>query len=214
LSDICKSEAERVLLVEGKDDCHVVLALAQYYQLPENFGIFECGSDEKVLKRLNALIPKSDPGKPQAVGVVLDATEGRWGQFTAKIAHHRYEIPAQPDPNGTIIEGDDTKPRIGVWIMPDNSNLGMLEDFLLSGAPVATIEVATEAVDLAKRRQVTTFKDVHYSKAVIHTYLAWQDEPGRPLGQSVTNKMLSPETPEARRFVAWLRKLFPDSFGI
>ena len=58
MSDICKSEAERVLLVEGKDDCHVILALAQYYQLAENFGIYECGSDERVLKRLNALIPR------------------------------------------------------------------------------------------------------------------------------------------------------------
>lgn len=209
MSDICKSEAERVLLVEGKDDCHVILALARYYQLPENFGIFECEGDEKVLKRLNALIPKSDPGRPQVIGVVLDATEGRWPQFTAKIAHHRYEIPALPDPNGTIIEGDDTKPRIGVWIMPDNSNEGMLEDFLLSGVPAVGVEVAEEAVELAKRKRVTTFKEVHYSKAVIHTYLAWQDEPGRPLGLSVTSKMLSAETPEAKRFVAWLRKLFP-----
>ncbi len=209
MSDICKSEAERVLLVEGKDDCHVILALARFYQLPENFGIFECDGDEKAPKRLNALIPKSDPGKPQAIGIVLDATEGRWAQITAKIAHHRYEIPALPDPDGMIIEGDDTKPRIGVWIMPDNSNLGMLEDFLLAGVPPVGVAVATEAVDLAKRKQVTTFKDVHYSKAVIHTYLAWQDEPGRPLGQSVTSKMLSPETPEAKRFVAWLRKLFP-----
>jgi hypothetical protein len=114
LSDICKSEAERVLLVEGKDDCHVILALARFYQLPENFGIFECDGDEKAPKRLNALIPKSDPGKPQAIGIVLDATEGRWAQITAKIAHHRYEIPALPDPDGMIIEGDDTKPRIGV----------------------------------------------------------------------------------------------------
>ena len=57
MSDICKSEAERVLLVEGKDDCHVILALAQYYRLPENFGIYECGNDANVLKRLNALIP-------------------------------------------------------------------------------------------------------------------------------------------------------------
>ena len=108
-----------------------------------------------------------------------------------------------------FIEGDDTKPRIGVWIMPDNSNEGMLEDFLLRGVPAVGVEVAREAVELAEKKEVTTFKDAHHSKAVIHTYLAWQDEPGRPLGLSVTSKMLSPETPEAKRFVAWLRKLFP-----
>ena len=93
--------------------------------------------------------------------------------------------------------------------MPDNSNEGMLEDFLLRGVPAVGVEVAKGAIELAKIEQVTTFKDVHYSKAVIHTYLAWQDEPGRPLGLSITSKMLSAETPEAKRFVAWLRKLFP-----
>lgn len=189
MSDICKSEAERVLLVEGKDDCHVILALAQYYQLAENFGIYECGSDERVLKRLNALIPSPDPVKPNAIGVVLDATQDRWAQLTGKLAPHRYEIPAVSDPNGTILEGDETKPRIGVWIMPDNSNQGMLEDFLLPGIPAISVAVAREAVELAKKRKVATFKDAHHSKAVIHTYLAWQDEPGRPLGLSVTSKM-------------------------
>lgn len=209
MNDICKSESECILLVEGKDDCHVILALARYYQLPENFGIYECENDEKVLKRLNALIPKSDPGKPQVIGVVLDATEGRWAQLSGKIAHHGYTFPPTPDPNGTILEGDDTKPRIGVWIMPDNSNAGMLEDFLLSGVPAVGVAVAKEAIELAQTKKVVTFKDVHHSKAVIHTYLAWQDEPGRPLGLSVTSKTLSAETPEAKRFVAWLRELFP-----
>ncbi len=153
MSDICKSEAEQVLLVEGKDDCHVILALAQYYRLAENFGIYECGNDARVLQRLNALIPSPDPVRPKAIGVVLDATEGRWAQFTGKIAHHRYEIPALPDPNGTIIEGDDTKPTIGVWIMPDNSNEGMLEDFLLRGVLAVGVEVAKEAVELAKKKK-------------------------------------------------------------
>ena len=59
MSDICKSEAERVLLVEGKDDCHVILALAQYYQLAENFGIYECGNDAESFETLER--PDSQP---------------------------------------------------------------------------------------------------------------------------------------------------------
>lgn len=209
MNDICKSEAERVLLVEGKDDCHVILALAKHYQSPENFGIYDCGSDVEVLKRLNALIVSSEFVRPKVIGVVLDAAEGRWTQLAGKIGRHGYKFPAVPDPNGTILEGDDSKPTVGVWIMTDNSNQGMLEDFLLAGVPPVGVEVAHEAVELAKKKQVATFKDVHHSKAVIHTYLAWQDEPGRPLGLSVTSKMLSAETPEAKCFVAWLRRLFP-----
>jgi len=196
-------------LVEGKDDCHVILALAQYYGMAGNFGIYDCGNDVNVLRRLNALIPSPDPVRPKVIGVVLDATEGRWAQVTSKLGPHGYTIPPTRDPKGTILEGDEAKPTVGVWIMPDNVSQGMLEDFLLPGAPPGGVEVAREAVELAKKKEVATFKDVHHSKAVIHTYLAWQDEPGRPLGLSVTSKLLSAETPAAKRFIAWLTRLFP-----
>jgi hypothetical protein len=50
-------------------------------------------------------------------------------------------------------------------------------------------------------------KEVHYSKALIHTYLAWQDEPGKTLGQSITSHVLQ-ETEIAQAFVKWLMLLF------
>jgi hypothetical protein len=208
LDEVCKSRAERIVLVEGKDDCHVILALAQHYSLLENFGIYECGSDGMVLKRLNALIPSPEPVRPLAIGVVLDKTADRWMQLTRKISPHGYSLPSKPALDGTIVEGDGTNPRVGVWMMPDNVNDGMLEDFLLPAAPPAALEVAREAVSLAKTKQASTFKDAHHSKAVIHTYLAWQDEPGRPLGLSLTCQLLSAETPTAKRFIAWLNRLF------
>ncbi len=37
----CKHEGKKVLLVKGKNDCHVVLALCKYFKLPKTFGIFE-----------------------------------------------------------------------------------------------------------------------------------------------------------------------------
>jgi len=61
---ICKQETDKILLVEGIDDCHVVRNLCKAYGIiiPESFGIYECGSDDNILKRLNALISESDPG--------------------------------------------------------------------------------------------------------------------------------------------------------
>lgn len=47
-----------------------------------------------------------------------------------------------------------------------------------------------------------------FSKAVIHTYLAWQDEPDRPLGQAITKQALRPQTDIAVRFTDWLKALF------
>jgi hypothetical protein len=92
--------------------------------------------------------------------------------------------------------------------MPDNKTIGMLEDFLLKTVTPAGVEVARQAVDLAQSRGVATFRNPHYSKALIHTFLSWQDEPGYPLGLAVTAKVLSAECEISNLFVSWLRKLF------
>ena len=129
-SNPCRYEGSSVLLVEGIDDCHVVLALCVSHQVPENFGIYECGSDERVLKRLNALI--AQPDAPEVIGAVLDADKevsSRWQSIVAKLAHHGYTFPETPDVSGTIIDADGDIPKIGFWIMPDNKERGMLEDF-------------------------------------------------------------------------------------
>ncbi len=60
----------------------------------------------------------------------------------------------------------------------------------------------------ARQKGVTTFKEGRHSKALIHTYLAWQEEPGKPLGQAVTSHALRPQTEIARIFVNWLNRLF------
>ena len=66
MGTICKHKGKQVLLVEGKNDCHVVLALCQYHSLPKTFGIYGCENDDGLLKLLNALIIQppatSNPG--------------------------------------------------------------------------------------------------------------------------------------------------------
>lgn len=210
MPDICKYKGNKVLLVEGKNDCHVVLALCEYNALPENFGIYQCENDTGILKRLNALIIQPDP--PESIGVIIDADEPdvsrRWQQIQQKIKNHEYTFPESPDIHGTIISNNSGKPNLGIWLMPNNQNPGMLEDFLIEMADQNSISAASHCVETAKDKGLSTFKDIHFSKALIHTYLAWQDEPGRPLGQSVTAHSLKPDTEIANIFVEWLKKLF------
>jgi len=54
----------------------------------------------------------------------------------------------------------------------------------------------------------TSFIDNHHSKAVVHTFLAWQDEPGMPLGQAITAKALDGNKPLAHNFSEFLKNLF------
>lgn len=205
----CKHEGERVLLVEGLDDCHVVMSLCGQHKVPAIFGLYECGNDDQLLKRLNALVLQ--PDAPRVIGVVLDADTGvdkRWASIRAKMKYHNYQFPEVPAENGTVIESVGHLPKLGVWLMPNNQIRGMLEDFCLEMIEQEARETAETAVVDAQRKGVCTFKAAHLSKAIVHTYLAWQDEPGRPLGQAITTQALRPHTQTSRAFTDWLTRLF------
>lgn len=210
MSDPCKQDTDKVLLVEGDNDCHVVMALCNANHVPETFGIYQCGSDKGVLKRLNALIVRPNP--PEVIGVMLDADTSltaRWQSIQSKLQNHpSYSVPRIPDVSGTIIESSEDKPKLGFWLMPNNQESGMLEDFCAELANPDSLAFARSCVQEAQNRNLSTFKTVHFSKAVIHTYLAWQDEPGYPLGKAITRQSLSPNTEIAVNFTNWLIRLF------
>lgn len=202
-------DESRLLLVEGADDFHVISALCGASDLPENFVIFDCGSNDDVFNALSALLLRDDP--PEIIGVVIDADiniRGRWQSIRDKLQNYPYIFPDAPEPDGTIIEGVEDMPRLGFWLMPDNVTPGMLEDFCRQLAPDDAIAFAEHCVTGAKEKLFATFRDVHRSKAVVHTYLAWQDEPGKPLGQSITARVLQPDTEIAGVFASWLMRLF------
>lgn len=209
MRDICRQDTDKVLLVEGDSDCHVVMALCQAHAIPESFGIYQCGSDVEVLKRLNALIPRPDP--PQVIGVMLDAdnsVEGRWRSIQRKLSHYDYTFPTVPTADGTIVESPANAPKLGFWLMPNNRMSGMLEDFCAELAEPEALAFAQQCVEQAQGNSWSTFKPSHGSKAIIHTYLGWQDEPGFPLGRAITKQSLRPHSNIAITFTHWLRGLF------
>jgi hypothetical protein len=214
-----RDEAPNVLLTEGKTDCHVVLALRDAYKIPrDSFGFHDCGSDEGVLKKLGAVVTAPKTHRPEIIGVILDADQsgvtGRWAAIAKRLSsqylnNDLYDFPEKPSVGGTIIVSKKLGyPRIGVWLMPDNQNLGMLEDFCRTMMPDGAAKQAEHCVATAKAAGYAQYKDVHHTKAVVHTYLAWQDEPGKPLGQAITAQALQPYTPTAQAFAEWLIALF------
>ncbi|WP_367881111.1 DUF3226 domain-containing protein [uncultured Duncaniella sp.] len=49
---------------------------------------------------------------------------------------------------------------------------------------------------------------IHREKARIHSWLAWQEIPGTPMGLAITKKYLSTEPPVCQAFIQWLNSLF------
>jgi hypothetical protein len=197
------------LLVEGNDDLHVMYSLLQKFNVPNNFSIKDCQGVEKLLEQIPVQLKVL-----QKIGLVLDADTNianRWQSLKVIFEKSGFLLPEQIDTNGLIIEQNDK--TIGIWLMPNNNQNGMLEDFirflipnddkLLSKAIKVLEEIETEGLN--------HYAKVHKSKAVIHTWLAWQEKPGTPLGQAITARYLTTDNEVVcNSFIKWIKKVFED----
>jgi hypothetical protein len=198
-------------VVEGPDDLHVVSALMQYHKFEPRFGVRSEGGIENLLKRLPVLL-KAAGAKYERIGILVDADLdhlARWASLKGILSRGGYTgLPDSPDPLGTIVEQQDM-PRVGIWLMPDNRLPGMLEDYVAllvpEGDPLfVRAGLCLDEIPVIERR----FIENHRTKAHIHTWLAWQSDPGTPLGLAITKRYLDPESPHVTPFLDWLKRLF------
>ena len=127
-----KPAQNRILLVEGKNDEHVVRHIRARHPSAPSFDIVDKEGIDKVLKSISVEIKASDR---LAVGILVDANSDltdRWKDVRDKIMEANIQVPTNPNPDGTIIEG---RPRVGIWLMPDNESSGELEDFVKQMIP-------------------------------------------------------------------------------
>lgn len=94
--------------------------------------------------------------------------------------------------------------------MPDNQLPGMLEDFVAHLMPPddALRPKAEAILQEIERDCLNCYTLVHRPKALIHTWLAWQETPGMPMGQAITAQVLKYDCGIALAFVEWLQRLF------
>ena len=204
------------LVVEGTDDLHSVtqlLARFSYDWDDENTTrpyISSEGSDKRALRAFSLALRSGY----QRLGVIVDANSSftdRWQHLRDQAVRAGVALPEQPGSGGTVVPGLRDGTRIGVWIMPDNASPGSLEDFLARLVPSedACWPYAGEVVGEARRRGAPC-KEKDHSKSTLHTWLAWQEEPGLPFGVALKAKFFAHDSEEARRFVAWFWRLFVD----
>jgi len=204
------------LIVEGKDDQYAIIHLTEKHGIDWDkrpVQIVDANGCEEALKDFSVRIKSSE-----RIGIVLDADlefSNRWQAICNRLSKFAAEnnesesltVPQKPDPAGTIIKVG--KRTVGIWLMPDNENTGKLEDFLKTLVPPTDCcwDYAGQAVETARSRGAK-FSNLDRIKAHIHTWLAWQEEPGRPFGTAIKAAYFSHDTPEALSFVKWFKQLF------
>jgi hypothetical protein len=203
----------KILLVEGPDDEHVLKHICGNRGIAHLDEVKPHGSVDTLLESIPVRLKASDDG--DIVGVVIDADTdagARWQSLRDRLIKVGYQdVPTDPTPDGTILDppAQTPLPRVGIWIMPDNRTNGILEDFLRflvpqGGVLFNHVQSSVTTIPEAARR----FSPLAEPKAIIHTWLAWQEEPGKPLGTAITARFLDPSVPQVDVLVSWLKRLF------
>lgn len=203
---------KKILLVEGIDDEHVIKHLCGKRGVGKLDEIKPQGDVTRLLENFPVRLKESDV---EALGVIIDADTNlaaRWQSLRDRLTKAGYQnVPDLPIPTGTILNApaDSLLPRVGVWIMPDNQTRGILEDFLRFLVPAGShlfehVESSVAGIPEGERR----FTQLAEPKAIIHTWLAWQKEPGKPLGTAITAEFLDPTVAQVDVLVGWLQRLF------
>lgn len=208
----------KILLVEGSDDEHVVKNLCGRRGGPWIDEIKAYKGVNELLEAIPTRILNSEG--EHIIGVIVDAdgnVGGRWQSIMDRLSESGYrDLPRQPSPVGTVIapDYDPLLPRFGAWLMPDNQNAGILEHFLHRLVPPASHLFAhvQASVDSIPPEEVK-FGELARPKVLLHTYLAWQKDPGCPYGTAIGSNFLDANTPEVDAFIAWLHRLYASEEG-
>ena len=198
---------DRVLLVEGSDDKHVAIHISRSSPDMPGFQVIDKGGISELLPSIPLEIRAE--GRV-AIGILVDANDdlqSRWYAVTDRLRSAGIQPPVGPAPGGTVIDVDG-KPRVGVWLMPDNDSSGELEDFFASMIPPGDpVWPLSEAYIGGIPEEHRKFDEGKILRAKVHAWLAARERP-RPMGSAIGAGDLDVRVGNGRAFLAWLRKLF------
>mgnify|MGYP000338340509 CR=1 FL=1 len=146
------------------------------------------------------------------IGIIIDADSDinkRWSTLKKMLIQKGFNLTNELPPSGLVYKNAE-EVKIGIWIMPNNNLNGMLEDFIRFLVPKddLLLPIANETLEQIEKQNLNQYNTIHKSKTLIHTWLAWQEDPGTPMGLSITKKYLTTDEETCNKFVNWLKELF------
>lgn len=203
-----KEQFPKKLLVEGNDDQHVIWALCEKFKVTHNFDVIDCEGIDNLLLQIPIRFKQSDLN---ALGIIIDADtdiKKRWASLSSQLAEQGFSLPETIPNEGLVMEKNGI--RIGVWIMPNNNLNGMLEDFISFLIPKddKLQIIAQDTLESIEQKKLDRYKPSFKSKALLHSWLSWQDDPGTPMGWAITKKYLTTDEANCLRLINWLKAIF------
>ena len=197
--------------MEGEADFYFVMALSVKHQLDTGWAPFRKNGFASVIKAAKSALAKRG-GPP--VGIMVDADTSvvkRWQEISDQLSGDdvavpaKIEVPAEPNPNGTIIEQSGGFPR---RVMPDNLSPGELEDFVVTMIP------DDDSVWPLSRNYINQipggerrFEPDKIDRARLYAWLATCEKPPY-IGFAIEHDELDWDSSGCRKLVEWLNCLF------
>ena len=204
-----KEKFNKKLLLEGNDDQHVIWALCEKINIPETFDVIDCEGIDKLNEQIPVRFKQSGI---ESLGIIIDADseiKSRWTSLRSLLSAQNFNVPDELPLTGLVIK-NDSNIKVGVWIMPNYNLNGMLEDFISFLVPKddKLLPIVNSTLEDIERKKLNKYASIHKSKAVIHSWLAWQEDPGTPMGLGITKRYLTTDEATCSLLIRWIDELF------
>lgn len=197
-------------MVEGLSDYHFVRQLLDQLELGLDFEVSYRSGLSGVLNIIYAEVaaPHRD-----VVGILVDADDDleiRWLEVADRLLSAGVRVPSSPDVDGTIVDATADRPRVGIWIMPDNRSPGELEDFVIDMIPDSDSvwPRSMNYIDGIPIRE-REFSEGKTDRAKLYAWLATRRQPPH-IGAAIGSGDFDLETVRCEGFVNWLEGLYGD----
>lgn len=83
-----------------------------------------------------------------------------------------------------------------------------VSDMKMIGFGSTKVNHSIQIVVEPAKKHGARYANKDYLKAVLHTWLAWQKEPGRPYGTAIKARYFGANSAAVKRFINWFRNVF------
>lgn len=218
--------SDHILLVEGEADRGFFEALCRSLNLdtsvevapPRRFGA-KRDTKQAALHTLPTLLENLVDREDGRLAVVLDADSHVHGggfvrtvtQFSDVVGEYGYQqrTAGAQSQDGLLFSHDDGLNDLGLWVMPNNADEGMLEHWVakcLTADERPWFDHAIRVID--ELPWPAKFKELRRPKAEVATWLAWQERPGEGLYHAVEAGLLDESSSLHAGLNAWLEAVY------
>ncbi|MEJ2792948.1 DUF3226 domain-containing protein [Iodobacter sp. LRB] len=218
------ANSKKKLLVEGESDKSFFQEFCKAHNLDLTITVSVAtdeggykSSKQGAINTLDILLPNLYDGKLERLALIVDADQISDGnglnntinQIAKKIQTYGFDPEPARLPNGGLtFKHTDGLADFGLWVMPNNQDEGMLENWIEHCIHANDIALYQHAQTTVNALATQKFKPIRQTKAKIATWLAWQEKPGEGLYYAIDGKLLDQTAPLYAGFIAWLHHVF------